>query len=1543
MTGLAIEKLDCDLNNVSKKVRRTSKVSHFSIKCVISTILKAKKSFSLRESAVAQASWLGGGNKKIFLAISDFFSLTSQRKLISNPVYNEALKKVKLVKAQKAATALISSETSTTSLASRAIFLSQSVQTYKASIASKATKTRTSKASKTAKCTKAYNFIAFKVPKSARVIQARVTKVSNNTEVAEALEALEALNAATSRIYKALYKATYKDHKKLNPVTYPLQAKTVYKATCNAIFKSTKTVVEKKAIALKGPTFLCIILRILGFRHTSHLKKAHLINSHDVEENPGPEDERISGGRREQELNSSILVTSYNVRGLNDEKKLRHLINYMSTKNKGKNVDFIACLQETYISNPGKLPYLWRGNYVITPGNGNSCGCVTLLSAHINVVSSISIMDRAHIIACQKAGENGVSFIVANIYAPNPNNAAKIDFFEEVLDKVHEYEELFDCTNSMVIGDFNLVFDAQEVKNRNYSSQERRVASVVKNILKGTQLVDIWETKRGFTWRRANSDSFSTIDRILYSKSSLKLGGVVENWSLSCSDHAALEVGFDLVRQAPQRRMRIARIEPSIIKSPELANQLTVGVNDLMRDVPGHWDPHMKLEFLKVSIRTVAEKVQADRNKKEKTEEQEINEELNSCINVLSRGSLSTDRKEQLISYVEELRGRKGLLVEEKGARLAERLGTKWYNEGEKSTRYFLRLLNRSMPDDFKEVVLEDGSKIGDQEGIKEEIVKFYKDLYESGGQLEETDDPTFFNKIPSIPGADEAKVVQRLTVEELRETLHTCKDSSPGPDGIPYSIIGHLWPIFGSILCDAWNHSLVTNTLAASHRASYLKLIPKAGKDLNKLTNWRPITLSNCDHKLITKAYAKRLCESVAPSINGCQTAYIKSRLINDNIRAINGTINLTNLEENTKGLLISLDAKKAFDSVSHKYIERCLQSFGCGRFIPIFRTLYSKLTTDIIINGQIVKGFNIARGVKQGDALSCILFIMCMEPLLRNIESNPEITPIFSTTLNRSLPKAYAYADDVNACINNSIDSARLVFKEYERLSKLSGLELNADKTELMQMGFNDENASYEIQYLSKDYKLKASQKVKINGVIFQSDQTRMVEENLENVIARIDKQCKKWSRRSLSTLGKILIMKTFGISQAIFLMQSVVLNAEHFKKLNATIYKFIWNKNYLAAKAPERIKREIINTPVKLGGFGMLDIVKLDESLKIKALGRILTTVHPFMLLIKEGLTFESYFNPQDCLKIDGISRKGIELLRTDRNRLWEIGSLDRDRMLLKVIGDTEIKEILNEHGANSIPFYILWRSGARKIKDLNLHQLGTIRRYIRPDKQKKVEDAVTSRSFNADAHFLISYYVNLKARPLAKLTSKDIREARSSKVAIGNFKIGMVLENSEALTWGLRLARVNSTRHKNIILRVAHGEIYTKEKLHRFGLTDSPVCPRCQETETLEHKFIQCNYIKRIWDIVLSSCRKITTGNPSTEPRNKAICGGYLTSNTTIITINAEIMLRILSLKDDESFLIHPKHFVKHAISYLMRKERKQNIKNDLKSIHELFEE
>ena len=66
---------------------------------------------------------------------------------------------------------------------------------------------------------------------------------------------------------------------------------------------------------------------------------------------------------------------------------------------------------------------------------------------------------------------------------------------------------------------------ATEVKNRNYSTQERNVARVVMGFMEGCGLVDIWKTskKKSFTWQRSNSDTFSTIDRILLSNHSMKV------------------------------------------------------------------------------------------------------------------------------------------------------------------------------------------------------------------------------------------------------------------------------------------------------------------------------------------------------------------------------------------------------------------------------------------------------------------------------------------------------------------------------------------------------------------------------------------------------------------------------------------------------------------------------------------------------------------------------------------------------------------------------------------------------------------------------------------------------------------------------------------------------------------------------------------------------------------------------------------------------------------------------------------------------------
>jgi hypothetical protein len=106
---------------------------------------------------------------------------------------------------------------------------------------------------------------------------------------------------------------------------------------------------------------------------------------------------------------------------------------------------------------------------------------------------------------------------------------------------------------------------------------------------------------------------------------------------------------------------------------------------------------------------------------------------------------------------------------------------------------------------------------------------------------------------------------------------------------------------------------------------------------------------------------------------------------------------------------MFISLDAKKAFDSVSHDYIRETLRADGIGdKFIQYFNTLYNGLSVKVLVNGFFSEKINIERGVNQGDALSCSLFILCMDPLVRNLNENKKIESItFKSKLTNRVVK--------------------------------------------------------------------------------------------------------------------------------------------------------------------------------------------------------------------------------------------------------------------------------------------------------------------------------------------------------------------------------------------------------------------------------------------------------------------------------------------------------------------------------------------------------
>ena len=75
-----------------------------------------------------------------------------------------------------------------------------------------------------------------------------------------------------------------------------------------------------------------------------------------------------------------------------------------------------------------------------------------------------------------------------------------------------------------------------------------------------------------------------------------------------------------------------------------------------------------------------------------------------------------------------------------------------------------------------------------------------------------------------------------------------------------------------------------------------------------------------NTDLKLISKALATKLKDILFDLISSNQTAYVKNRYIRENGKLIYDVLETASVL-NEKGLLVTVDIEKAFDSVHHSF----------------------------------------------------------------------------------------------------------------------------------------------------------------------------------------------------------------------------------------------------------------------------------------------------------------------------------------------------------------------------------------------------------------------------------------------------------------------------------------------------------------------------------------------------------------------------------------------------------------------------------------------
>ena len=160
---------------------------------------------------------------------------------------------------------------------------------------------------------------------------------------------------------------------------------------------------------------------------------------------------------------------------------------------------------------------------------------------------------------------------------------------------------------------------------------------------------------------------------------------------------------------------------------------------------------------------------------------------------------------------------------------------------------------------------------------------------------------------------------------------------------------------------------------------------------------------------------------------------------------------------------ILLKLDITKAFDSVSWPFLLEVMQNLGFG---PIWCDIVSGLlatsSTQILLNGSPGDRIEHRRGLRQGDPLSPVLFILVMDVLYHMVKKASEeglLQPLSRRALQHRIS---LYADDVVIFLQPSASDIRITLDILQLFGEASGLRTNVQKSTVLPIQCMEEHRS-------------------------------------------------------------------------------------------------------------------------------------------------------------------------------------------------------------------------------------------------------------------------------------------------------------------------------------------------------------------------------------------------------------------------------------------------------------------------------------------------
>ncbi|GAB9476050.1 putative Pollike protein [Globisporangium polare] len=344
----------------------------------------------------------------------------------------------------------------------------------------------------------------------------------------------------------------------------------------------------------------------------------------------------------------------------------------------------------------------------------------------------------------------------------------------------------------------------------------------------------------------------------------------------------------------------------------------------------------------------------------------------------------------------------------------------------------------------------------------------------------------------------------------------------APGYDGIPAKVYQLAPELFARILLRVFQYQTQHDIMAPDQRRSLACLLFKKG-DRSNPGNYRPISLIPVDVKIFARALTNRLRPMMNPLIHRDQSGFVKGRHIQHPL------LTLYDLRERVTQLgreayATMIDFEKAYDRVNWDYLWAVLRHFNFGEnFVRWVKLLYTSTEVCLNVNGNILDAIQPTRGVKQGDPLSPLLFILALEPLCCAIRAN--------ATAGLHLPglptaTGMYFADDATL-LSDSLSGATQQLELVQLYCTSSGARLNIGKTTILPLNRNQtRHADSDVRVLGPDERVRYLG-LPVGQRVFHNDR-------LSTINTKFYSQFSIWKWRAKTLQGRIIVAQALMASQ-------------------------------------------------------------------------------------------------------------------------------------------------------------------------------------------------------------------------------------------------------------------------------------------------------------------------------------------------------------------------------------------------------------------------